>query len=170
MARKGGRSPAFKFKAELDKWYQANVSPTGGGLEWCRQVALDLLGEIIDRSPRKSGRFVANWQVGIGSPASGFRWQMRDPEGSQALRSGLVALQSMRELQTIYLTNNAPYALKLERGSSKQAPYGMVAISLEAVGQRYSVAGAGLAQYQATGRYRGQGGLARVDLQRRRSA
>lgn len=151
-----GRS--YRFAAGINEWYEKNASPTGGGLEWVVQVVTDLLSEIVDRTPVRSGRAKANWLVGLGTQPRGTR-RLYNKDGDQTVRAGLLVLQSMRFVEpTIFIVNNLPYALRLERGSSKQAPYGMVALGLEAIGQRYGVSGAGLGQYISTGRERGREG------------
>lgn len=167
MAKRRGPSPGYRFGAEIREWYERSASPTGGGLEFCVQVTLDLLGEIVDRSPVQSGRFRGNWRVGLGSSGTrreqvvaqgrGFSRALADKDGAATIRRGLLVLTALPQVPpTIFITNDAPYALRLERGYSKQAPGGIVALSVEAIGSRYSVTGVGLGQYVQTGRYRGR--------------
>lgn len=152
------RPRAYGFAAQINEWYDENAAPYGGALDWVVQVVTDLLSEIVDRTPVRSGRARANWRVSIGSPARGTIRQV-DVAGDRTVRAGFLVLQSMQVLEPqIWITNNVPYALRLERGSSKQAPYGMVALALETVGDRYQVSGAGLGQYVQKGRERGIGG------------
>ncbi len=149
---------AYRFAAGINDWYEKNASPSGGGLQWVIQVVTDLLSEIVDRTPVRSGRAKANWLVGLGVQPRGSR-RIFDPAGDQTVRQGMLVLQSMRFVEsTIFIVNNLPYALRLERGSSKQAPYGMVALALETVGQRYGISGAGLGQYITSGREGGRSG------------
>lgn len=154
MARPRRRS-AYKFAAEINEWYEAYASPIGGALRFLQQVVLDLLGEFVDRTPVSTGRAKGNWQVSTGQPIT-YPLRRLDPQGAVTLRAGLLVLQSMTRVESVWITNNVPYALKLERGHSAKAPYGMLALGLEAIGQRYGVAGAGLAQFVESGRIRGR--------------
>ncbi|PWB21319.1 hypothetical protein [Comamonas sp. JNW] len=73
------------------------------------------------------GRFKSNWQVGLGSMNESVDSEPR----SDALGRSKVVLEGFKPGQTIYLTNNLPYAKKLEYGHSKQAPGGMVRLTVQ---------------------------------------
>jgi len=80
---------------------------------------------IIKRSPVDTGRFRGNWQFTINSAASGQLPTTTDPTG------GLIsASQGWESGSSFYMTNNLPYAERLEFGWSKQAPTGMVRVTL----------------------------------------
>ncbi|MFZ5669125.1 MAG: HK97 gp10 family phage protein [Pseudomonadota bacterium] len=96
--------------------------------EVVRGVTLELASRIIVRSPVDTGRFRANWRLGVGGPVSG-TLETTDKDGQGAL-SGVAAALPQRAAGTVlYLTNNLPYAWRLENGWSGQAPIGMVAIT-----------------------------------------
>ena len=84
---------------------------------------------IIKRSPAKTGRFRNNWQFSIDSPLSGGS-RSGDKNGTAAQMELAKSAQKMTLGNKFYMTNNLPYAEKLEYGSSKQAPNGMVRITL----------------------------------------
>ncbi|ULR87393.1 hypothetical protein [Comamonas sp. B21-038] len=73
------------------------------------------------------GRFKSNWQVGLGSMNESVDSEPR----SDALGRAKVVLEGFKPGQTIFLTNNLPYAKKLEYGHSKQAPGGMVRLTVQ---------------------------------------
>lgn len=75
------------------------------------------------------GRFRGNWQFSIDSPADGVLDQI-DPSGNVSIAVLRTQVQSLTIGQTAYLVNNLPYAVPLEYGHSKQAPGGMVRITL----------------------------------------
>ncbi|MEB0226258.1 hypothetical protein [Pseudomonas sp. 10S4] len=75
------------------------------------------------------GRFRGNWQFSIDSPADGVLDQI-DPSGNVSVAVLRTQVQSLTIGQTAYLVNNLPYAVPLEYGHSKQAPGGMVRITL----------------------------------------
>lgn len=80
-----------------------------------RGTALSLFSQIVTRTPVDTGRLRGNWQAGINSPA--------DSGGDSAI--GALTLGD-----TVFITNNLPYAQVIESGSSKQAPNGMVAVTI----------------------------------------
>ncbi|UIN53613.1 hypothetical protein [Pseudomonas kribbensis] len=75
------------------------------------------------------GRFRGNWQFSIGAPADGVLDQV-DPGGNVTLAKLKLQVEQLTIGQTAYIVNNLPYAVPLEYGHSKQAPGGMVRITL----------------------------------------
>ena len=92
-----------------------------------KKVRATLIGmgsAIIKRSPVDTGRFRNNWQFSIDAPAIG-----KDPSGSN--QAALVSATSkMVAGNTFYMTNNLPYAERIEYGWSQQAPQGVVRVTL----------------------------------------
>jgi hypothetical protein len=106
-----------------------------------RKIALELFRRVIYKTPVDSGRARANWQVTIGSAASG-TVQIDDTNGSATMTRATAASRGFRAGDVIYLTNNLPYIMKLEEGGypdgpktvggfSRQAPAGMVALTVQ---------------------------------------
>lgn len=94
-----------------------------------RKVALDVGSRVVLRSPVDTGRFRANWQYGVGAPVVKIT-ETFDKSGQETIaRIGTLAATA-RLGDVIYLSNSLPYALKLEGGSSKQAPGGMVGLTV----------------------------------------
>lgn len=92
-----------------------------------RSVTIKLFSQVVQLSPVDTGRFRGNWQTTTGAPADQ-AIARADPSG--ALAQAEVA-QNVGPLgSTSYLTNNLPYAQRLEYGYSGQAPGGMVRISV----------------------------------------
>lgn len=107
-----------------------------------RKVALDLFSRIVLRSPVDTGRFRGNWQITLGAPAEGVLAQ-EDKSGGTVLGRVRAALGSPVGATVIYLTNNLPYARRLEYGWSQQAPNGMVRITLQEFAQVLGAAAGG---------------------------
>lgn len=97
-----------------------------------RKTALELQSMMIEKSPVDTGRFKGNWQAGVGAVNAG----TDETANSDALGRTAAVLQGWKPGQTINLTNSMPYATRLENGWSKQAPTGMVRLSV----QNYSMA------------------------------
>lgn len=94
-----------------------------------RKVGLELLSSVVLKSPVKSGRFRGNWQLGISSPDLDTS-NAPDKTGAGAINRGAAELLSYQVGPTLYITNALPYANRLEDGYSKQAPVGMVKITV----------------------------------------
>lgn len=75
------------------------------------------------------GRFRGNWYVSIGSKSNATSKKV-DPGGGDTIARGESVLVSAKAGPPIYITNNLPYAVRLEYGWSKQAPGGMVRIAV----------------------------------------
>lgn len=82
-------------------------------------------------TPRVTGRARANWQSNMNDPARG-TLEVYDYSGEVAKgQAALVARNAVG--QVFYLTNNLPYIRKLEYGSSKQAPGGMLRVAIKEI-------------------------------------
>lgn len=107
-----------------------------------RRLTLSLFSRCIMMSPVDTGRFRANWQLSIGTPAytevDAFDKGPVTQDGSGASKTKEAVKQRvMTDKEAfggkVYLINSLPYAGFLEYGSSQQAPYGMVRVSARAL-------------------------------------
>lgn len=111
------------FSASL----QAFADATGERIEAVvRRVAFEAFSAVIYKSPVDSGRFRASWVFASGEPDTrtvpgGVEKASADVQAARALAAPVG--------KTMYLTNNLPYATRLEYGWSKQAPAGMVRLT-----------------------------------------
>lgn len=94
-----------------------------------RKIALDVFSRVIAKSPVDTGRFKGNWQVAIGSIPSG-TLELNDKDGTATISKVQAAALNLKAGQTVYLINNLSYANRLEYGWSKQAPNGMVRLTI----------------------------------------
>ena len=90
-----------------------------------RQVSIKLFSAIIKASPVDTGRFRMNWMASGGTPASGTT-DATDKSGNIATGNATSFVLKAADWREFTLTNNLPYAQRLEYGWSKQAPQGMV--------------------------------------------
>lgn len=91
-----------------------------------RGTALDVISKIMQRSPVKTGRFRGDWQTTLNMPASG----VIEGTASNSLNKARSVSGSAKLTDAIYYINNLPYSLRLENGYSKQAPAGMVKLTV----------------------------------------
>lgn len=94
-----------------------------------RQVSLKLFSAIIRSSPVDTGRFRGNWQTTGATPATGLIAGV-DPTGNKAVNSAATYITNSPNWYEFTLTNNLPYAERLEYGWSKQAPTGIVRVNI----------------------------------------
>ena len=109
-----------------------------------RKVAIDLFSRVILRTPVGNpslwknkppkgyvgGRLRANWQCAIGNVPSG-TLQLNDKTGQATINRMQAVALGLKAGETITLVNNLPYARPVEFGWSKQAPAGMVGITVQ---------------------------------------
>ena len=73
--------------------------------------------------------------MSLGDPAIGVV-AGEDLSGADTLAIGVAAIMADREpFATVWITNNVSYIQSLERGSSDQAPVGMVAVTAAELGR-----------------------------------
>ena len=90
-----------------------------------RQVSIKLFSAIIKASPVDTGRFRMNWMASGGTPASGITDAV-DKSGNTATGNATSFVLKATDWHEFTLTNNLPYAQRLEYGWSQQAPQGFV--------------------------------------------
>ena len=110
--------------AEVDK-----RSPVGDPTKWSEEFKrvgkeLGWFGEGY-----VGGRFRGNWQVGVTERPNGTLPNI-DPTGVETQTRIQAAIPGDASGKVYYLVNNLPYALRLEDGYSKQAPKGMVGLTV----------------------------------------
>jgi hypothetical protein len=84
-----------------------------------RGLTLGLAGGLMDESPVKTGRFRANWQV----QSEGFATDALD-RTDQTITQGenLAEVRNIKPFTLTGISNNLPYAERLNAGHSEQAP------------------------------------------------
>tara|TARA_R110002124_G_C8847985_1_gene506106 strand:- start:610 stop:1002 length:393 start_codon:yes stop_codon:yes gene_type:complete len=93
-----------------------------------RGTSLSLFGRVVKRTPVLSGRLIGNWQTDVNNPKT----VVIERKGVAGALSEIAIETDKAKLgDSIYLTNNLPYAKRIEEGhSSIKAPAGMVRVTL----------------------------------------
>lgn len=94
-----------------------------------RQVSIKLFSAIIKASPVDTGRFRMNWMASGGAPSSGIT-DATDKSGNTATGNATSFILKAADWREFTLTNNLPYAQRLEYGWSQQAPQGFVRVNV----------------------------------------
>lgn len=116
----------MRFSAGVKRW----TNKVRGEVEnFRKQVTIELFSSVILDTPVLTGRLRGNWQISSGSPSSG-TVEITDPNGGKAIRKVEELASGLPEGrdQAVYLTNNLPYAYRIEYDgwSHTKAPEGMV--------------------------------------------
>lgn len=112
----------YKFKADIAKFAQQldiNLATV------IRKIALDLWTKVTKKTPVDTGRARASWIVSEGEPDI----VTTAPVGTNAVPTP-PDFSNVDGTKVVYILNNVSYIEALEDGHSKQAPAGMVRISL----------------------------------------
>lgn len=87
-------------------------------------VTLKLATAVVQDTPVDTGRLRGAWLTNAGKPDT--ESEPDTKSGSEAIQRAKQALAPAKPEESIFLTNNLPYARAIEEGRSKQAPAGMV--------------------------------------------
>jgi hypothetical protein len=94
-----------------------------------RSVSYKLFSAVIKASPVDTGRFRMNWQT-AGAVVPGGIIDAVDQSGNKAVAMAADYVFKSSDWGEFTLTNNLPYAERLEYGWSNQAPQGMVRVNV----------------------------------------
>lgn len=103
-----------RIAAELDK-----RSPVGDATYWKNPPPAGYIG----------GHFRANWQLGVGAMPMG-EIPGVDRTGEETQGRIMAEIPEQAAGKVYYIANNAPYAQRLEYGWSRQAPQGLVGLTV----------------------------------------
>lgn len=107
-----------------------------------KKISFDLFRRIVMKTPADTGRARASWTIAIDRPdrsvaAPGIHPDLQGAAPSPGAGdtaasgiSGVLAQLKPGEYRPIWISNNLPYIEPLETGHSKQAPSGMVGLSI----------------------------------------
>lgn len=106
-----------------------------------RKSTIELFGSVIKMTPVDTGRAKGNWQCSIGSPITSETDRLDSAKldstnGSVAYAEVVKTVKGTGNV--VWLSNNVPYIQRLEYGSSKQAPSGMVRLSVQRFGSIFA--------------------------------
>ena len=96
-----------------------------------RKVAMAIDRTVVIATPVDTGRARANWLANLDAPIE-TATEATDKTGSKAISqaAGVVAAYDGDVNTAIHITNNLPYIVRLNEGSSYQAPANFVQIAV----------------------------------------
>lgn len=123
----------MSFSDDIKKF---KTKTEGAALSVFRGTALEVFVRVVKRTPVGNpslwkgvapkgyvgGRLRSNWQMGINRPQTGEIHATNGPPRPAPSKAKIG--------DSIYITNNLPYAIPVEHGHSSQAPAGMVKVTV----------------------------------------
>jgi hypothetical protein len=95
-----------------------------------RKITMEAFKRVILRTPVDTGRARANWSVSEGGMNTRFEISAVDKSGSATIGTATQTVNGWECTGSIFLSNNLAYIVPLEYGHSKQAPGGMVRLTV----------------------------------------
>lgn len=113
------------FMDTINDW----ITSTEERIDDILQTVTYLIGkELVTLSPVDTGRFKGNWQITIDGPTD-HSLVRYDKDGGETLRDMARNVKQLTAGQVAYIQNTILYGPDLERGTSKQAPDGIIAVT-----------------------------------------
>lgn len=122
-----------EFNLEIDEFVK-NIPKEA--IAFQKKIVLEALRKLVMRTPVDTGRAKGNWQVSIGDPLIG-KLETLDKEGQETVAKGLAAIADLPPYQVVWISNNLDYIELLEDGRSKQAPNGMLKLTVAELRQMF---------------------------------
>jgi hypothetical protein len=117
-------------------------------LTFQKKIALDVFSGVVLMTPVDTGRARGGWQIGINTRVTAEG--NADKSGGSTIRTGSARIGLLSDYGTIFITNNVPYITTLDQGLfvppdsnkvvdgySKQAPAGMVDVTLNRIASAF---------------------------------
>lgn len=111
------------FSADLRKFAELTKQSLDAT---CRGVAIKWFSSTVQSTPVDTGRLRGNWIVSADTPIVS---ELARLDKSAAIVTGEIVTTVKGVGHVNYMTNNLPYAQKIEYGGSKQSPAGMVRVN-----------------------------------------
>jgi len=137
-----------QFNLALQKFIRKEVPDAVVTVQ--RKTSLDALRKLVKRTPVRTGRARANWQVGINhcpndipypagdvfaggvAPKTRTKAPSLSVAGQNAVSAGNRVIGSIKKPCVCYIVNNVEYIAELEKGRSPQCPPGgMMALTVQ---------------------------------------
>ena len=96
-----------------------------------RATAVAASETVTLATPVDTGRARGNWQIGLGTPVRR-ETDANDRSGQETITRNSRRVAARVPGQTIFISNNVPYIVELNAGSSSQAPAGFVEEAVQA--------------------------------------
>lgn len=126
---RAGISNLAAFKRWIRKVSRQDIPDRGSLL--LKRIAFEAFTRIIQRTPVDTGRLRGNWQASVNAPKNNIV-ERDDKAGFVTLADGLDSLSDIKAGTVVWITNNLPYAERIENGhGANNVPGQMVGRTLK---------------------------------------
>lgn len=129
------RFKAANFSKKISKFIANHETP----LLAARKIFFEALRRIIDKTPVQFGRARSGW--GAGAEAGGLQANYSNEEQREGRAKSTFRETGSGSVFKLVCVNGVDYVEYLEHGSSGQAPYGMVRISIAEIEEEMQLGG-----------------------------
>jgi len=119
----------MQFNLSLDKWREKYEDSF---LDFVKKLSLEILRRVMSKTPVDTGRAQSNWRATVNEAPVADGGHMSTNPGAAFSKASEVIVRADR-IETVFIFNSVPYILELENGKSRQAPRGMLSLSLQEV-------------------------------------
>jgi hypothetical protein len=99
-----------------------------------RKLALQALRGVVLKTPVLTGRLRGNWRLSLNRIDLTADWNKKDPVGAKTIDEGNNTIAQAHFGDVICISNNLPYAQKIEDGGSPvKAPEGMLKVTFQEI-------------------------------------
>jgi hypothetical protein len=102
------------------------------------EIAEKVFVGVVERTPVRTGQLRASWRASLGSVDTS---KVFHTDPASPLPPPIFPLKVVPVNSIIHISNSHKYVIPIEFGHSKQAPYGMVRVTLASLGLGVSVRG-----------------------------
>ena len=121
---------AAQFTSKLTRWGEKAMNPKLHAKLFVQESASRLGRYVVMGTPVRTGLARGNWRLSFIGRAGAGTLKTLDPTGSIATARIAASARSLAARSNFTLYNNLPYIVRLEHGWSKQAPNGMLSLSI----------------------------------------
>lgn len=105
-----------------------------------KRLSFGILLGVVLKTPVDVGRARGGWTVGVNASPAFVEGRINTSQAPSPEETAKLSILDSNPYSIVLIANNLPYILFLENGSSKQAPQGMAAITIEEERQAFQAA------------------------------
>lgn len=98
-----------------------------------KKIAIDLDSRVVYATPVDTGIARGGWFPSLNSPSNEVNTDRFDTSGNDVVGRLIAVISGAKLGDVAWLSNSVEYINSLERGTSRQAPFGMVSSNVAAV-------------------------------------
>lgn len=120
------------FNRRVSQW--AKDKPAEVITKFQRALTIEALSRVVLMTPVDTGRARGGWQISV-STIDVSSPNRLDQSGQKVIEDESKKVGDLKPFKVVFLQNNVAYIGFLERGSSQQAPKGMLGVTVRALTQ-----------------------------------